>query len=604
MERNNIERNASGLSRRSFITGAAAAGAIAAMGAVAGCAPSQASSPSSGASAETGGSGSSQAAGASAYDWAGPAPEPVTEFEETVDLTGQYLIVGAGMSGYAVATRLIELGEKVTLVAKTDSWTGIGGSVFAFNSSLAKQVGGEVDVEEALPRIMEMMSHNVDERLWRIFALRSGEAMDWACGICEEEGLTVIISEVEHGSLGEYPGTHNFAGGANCSFTTDKDPNSENRLPTTVGSPIMDFLPILERRCTEGGMSLNYSTTVEQLIKDDDGRVSGAVCTSAEGKTVGYVNARAVVLCTGDYTMDENMLKALCPMADSENVYKGFLEYATGDGQKLGVWAGAAMQDTMPHAPMIFSLPVECTMGQSPCALSSDEIRELYEDDPELLQRYQTADEAIIALTMSKNNLQVNANGERFNNEHCVMGYEGIQLLRQPGGKVFNIYTPNWMDYIPEQAGYLGGPVATKEDYALFMCPEGGFATIDELAEANDLPADTLKETIRRYNELCEKGYDEDFLKPAEYLCPIDENGPFYCIPTYSALLVCLGGLQTDPDLHVLDEAGEIIPGLYANGSVAGNFVGNNYTTVCPGLNFGRSLCFGYLLADYLSKNE
>ena len=169
---------------------------------------------------------------------------------------------------------------------------------------------------------------------------------------------------------------------------------------------------------------------------------------------------------------------------------------------------------------------------------------------------------------------------------------------------MFNIYTPNWMDYIPEQAGYLGGPVATKEDYALFMCPEGGFATIDELAEANDLPADTLKETIRRYNELCEKGYDEDFLKPAEYLCPIDENGPFYCIPTYSALLVCLGGLQTDPDLHVLDEAGEIIPGLYANGSVAGNFVGNNYTTVCPGLNFGRSLCFGYLLADYLSKNE
>lgn len=570
------------------------------MGALAGCAPS--APAASGSEGTKGGNETASAEGINS--WAGKAPDPITDFDKEVDLDGQFLVIGAGMSGFATATRLIEQGEKVTMVAKTEKWTGIGGSVFAFNSSLAKQTGGEVDVEEALPRIMEMMSHNVDERLWRIFATRSGEAMDWACDICEEEGLTVLISEVEHGSLGEYPGTHNFAGGANCSFTTDKDPLSKNRIPTTVGSPIMDFLPILEKRCTDAGMSLSYNTKVEQLIKDDSGRVNGAVCTSADGETVGYVGARAVVLCTGDYTMDEAMLKELCPMADSDNVFKGFLDYATGDGQKLGVWAGAAMQTTKPHAPMIFSLPVECTMGQSPCTLSSEEIRNLYADDPQLLQRYQTADESIIALTMSKNNLQVNANGERFNNEHCVMGYEGIQLLHQPGGKVFNIYTKNWMDHIPEQAGYLGGPIATKEDYTLFMCPEGGFESIEALAAANELPAETLKKTVARYNELVDKGHDEDFLKPAEYLCRIDEEGPFYCIPTYSALLVCLGGLQTDPSLHVLDDEGNVIEGLYANGSVAGNFVGNNYTTVCPGLNFGRSLCFGYLLADHLAKSE
>lgn len=594
-----MKRESEGLTRRGFLTGAAFVGASAAVVGIAGCAPSDNMT-----NQDTSASSTTVSDLSGDNPWAGAAPEPITSFDETVDLTDQFLIIGAGMSGFSAATRLIENHQKVTMVAKTEKWTGIGGSVFAFNSSLAKSLGGEVDVDEALPRIMEMMSHNVDERLWRIFATRSGEAMDWACDICDEEGLTVLISEVEHGPLGEYVGTHNFAGGENCSFTTDEDPNSTNRKPTTVGSPIMDFLPILEKRCTEGGMSLNYNTKVEQLIKDDTGRVTGAVCTSSEGKTVGYTGAKAVVLCTGDYTMDENMLKELCPMADSDNVYKGFLSYATGDGQKLGVWAGAGMQDTKPHAPMIFSLPVECTMGQSPCTLSTEEIRALYADDPAMLQSYQTADESIIALTMSKNNLQVNANGERFNNEHCVMGYEGIQLLRQPAGKVFNIYTRNWIDYIPEQAGYLGGPIATKEDYLRFMCPEGGFATIDDLAEANDLPADVLKKTVARYNELCDKGHDDDFLKPAEYLCPIDDAGPFYCIPTYSALLVCLGGLQTDTDLHVLDTNNEIIPGLYANGSVAGNFVGNNYTTVCPGLNFGRSMCFGYLLGDYLAENE
>ena len=575
------------LTRRNFVAAtAAAAGMAAASGAIAGAAHADEAAIES-----------------DLPDWAGPAPEPVTEFDETVDLTGQFLVIGAGMSGYATATRLLELGAKVTLVAKTESWTGIGGSVFAFNSSLAKSLGVEVSSDEALPRVFEMMSHNVDERLWNIFYTRSGEAMDWACDICAEEGLTPLISEVEHGSLGEYVGTHNFAGGPSCSFTTDKDASSTNTLPTTIGSPIMDFLPILEKRCGDMGGTISYNTTVTQLIKDEGGRVTGAVAEK-DGKVVGYTNARAVVLCTGDYTMDQKMLSELCPMADSENTFKGFLPYATGDGHKLALWAGAAMQSTKPHAPMIFSLPVECTMGTPPCGKTAEEIRALYEDDPELLQRYQTAKESIVCLTMSKNNLQLNANGERFNNEHTVMGYEGIQLLHQPGGKVFNIYTENWMDYIPEQAGYIGGPVATRDDYKLFMCPEGGFETLDELAEFNGLPADAVKASVERYNKMCEQGFDEDFLKPAEYLCPIDMNGPFYCVPTYSALLVCLGGVQTDTDLHVLDSEGNVIAGLYANGSVAGNFVGNNYTTVFPGLNFGRSMCFGYLLASYLNDNE
>ena len=85
------------------------------------------------------------------YSWL-DAPAPITDFDETVDLTGQFLVIGAGMSGYAVAARLVELGNKVTMIAKTDSWTGIGGSVFAFNSSLAKSLGGEAGVEKTRHR--------------------------------------------------------------------------------------------------------------------------------------------------------------------------------------------------------------------------------------------------------------------------------------------------------------------------------------------------------------------------------------------------------------------------------------------------------------------
>ena len=93
------------LTRRGFVAAsAAAAGAVAASGIV---------------SAEA--RADEAAAESTLPDWAGPAPEPVTEFDETVDLTDQFLVIGAGMSGYATATRLLELGAKVTLVAKTDS---------------------------------------------------------------------------------------------------------------------------------------------------------------------------------------------------------------------------------------------------------------------------------------------------------------------------------------------------------------------------------------------------------------------------------------------------------------------------------------------------
>ena len=48
------------------------------------------------------------------YPWL-DAPAPITEFDETVDLTGQFLVIGAGMSGYAVAARLVELGIAVDI---------------------------------------------------------------------------------------------------------------------------------------------------------------------------------------------------------------------------------------------------------------------------------------------------------------------------------------------------------------------------------------------------------------------------------------------------------------------------------------------------------
>lgn len=51
--------------------------------------------------------------------------------------------------------------------------------------------------------------------------------------------------------------------------------------------------------------------------------------------------------------------------------------------------------------------------------------------------------------------------------------------------------------------------------------------SIEELAALIGAPADVLKETIDRYNELVTKGADDDFHKPADFLYPV-VKAPFY----------------------------------------------------------------------------
>lgn len=45
--------------------------------------------------------------------------------------------------------------------------------------------------------------------------------------------------------------------------------------------------------------------------------------------------------------------------------------------------------------------------------------------------------------------------------------------------------------------------------------------TLEELAELIDVDPAAFTATVERYNEMCEKGVDEDFMKSPEYLIPV-----------------------------------------------------------------------------------
>lgn len=207
--------------------------------------------------------------------------------------------------------------------------------------------------------------------------------------------------------------------------------------------------------------------------------------------------------------------------------------------------------------------------------------------------------------------LQVNEHGERFTNEDLSMTNIAKVMQNQPGSKVFQIIDSHW----PEQYPMLE---MVMENIRSYGDGEGFSAqadTLEELASQLELSADAtqnLGAAVARYNELCEKGVDEDFGKAAEKMFPVVDP-PFYAI-TYDMLkhtsvedvscmrlLVTMGGLVTDDNARVLNDDMEPIPSLFAVGNVQGGRFVEDYPFTLSGASHAAALTYGYLTGKYLA---
>lgn len=196
--------------------------------------------------------------------------------------------------------------------------------------------------------------------------------------------------------------------------------------------------------------------------------------------------------------------------------------------------------------------------------------------------------------------LGVNLFGERFANEDLPYGYISNAMLQQPGHMKWVIWDAKW----PEEAPKFGmtackamrPPLHNPEEIEELIEKEiiKSANTLDELAQKMDVPAETFKATVARYNELAKQGEDQDFGKRPDCLTTI-EKAPFYAAKLAVTLLVTLGGLKVNDKLQVLDTNDEVIPGLYAAGNTSGCFFSHDYPNVMPGLSHGRCITLGWV---------
>ncbi|NCC68304.1 MAG: FAD-binding protein, partial [Clostridia bacterium] len=220
--------------------------------------------------------------------------------------------------------------------------------------------------------------------------------------------------------------------------------------------------------------------------------------------------------------------------------------------------------------------------------------------------------------------LNVNTKGERFTCEDLPYDFHINSWLHQPGSFCYQIFDSNyWSDVnafhtticsrvvaVPgaRNSEVLPGvyPCTSGEDfYNVYMAPalESGKLkqadTIEELAAQLGMDDEAVAKcvaSVERYNELCDKGVDDDFGKQSKDLTPI-KQGPFYGIAIGSWLLATMNGVRVNLNLQAVDENANPIEGLYMIGNDMGGFFSNSYPQMYGGTMQGKTTCFARLAA-------
>ena len=107
-----------------------------------------------------------------------------------------------------------------------------------------------------------------------------------------------------------------------------------------------ELLNIMAEKAIAKGAEIYYETPAQQLVQDDSGAVTGVIAQRADGSYIRVNASKGVILATGDLSDDPEMLECFAPHV--VGIHGMHSEHCnTGDGHKMGLWAGAAMD--LPH---------------------------------------------------------------------------------------------------------------------------------------------------------------------------------------------------------------------------------------------------------------
>ncbi|MBV9659964.1 MAG: FAD-binding protein [Acidimicrobiales bacterium] len=324
---------------------------------------------------------------------------------------------------------------------------------------------------------------------------------------------------------------------------------------------VLGYVQRCSRMVIDAGGAVVTGATVQQLIVEN-GQVAGAVVVDRDGET--SVKAPFTLLSSGGFQNDPVLRKKyIGEHADSLLVRSN--PNSAGDGLRLGMSVGAGIS---PHMDGWYGHTV-----------------------PYPLQRFTPADYLRLAqFGLSPRSILLDRAGNRFIDESVGYYINAQMVSRLPAGHALLVFddTARAEDASgfgaaeqidrPREAAREGARVAEADHPGELdaMVKPWGFSGVATAIEQfnRDLANDTLSPPRKRNR------------------CPL-RKAPFFAMEVQPAITFTMGGLRIDGHARVLDERGQIIPGLLAAGVDAG---GIYYMAYAGGLAY--SGVFGMQAAE------
>ena len=486
---------------------------------------------------------------------------------ETVSYDADVVVIGAGGAGMTAAMTAADAGQKVVIL---ESQAMVGGNSARATGGMnaAKTVyqdENEFDqaagVEKTLATAAEKYADNET-----ITALAKTVSEQWAAYQANPTGYFDSVELMELDTMVGGKGIndpelvktlcegtadaidwldengitlHNVSSFGGASVKRIHRPVNEEGKVVSVGAYM---IPLLQENCEKRGIDIVLNTTVDTILTDANGAAVGVSGTDKDGNTV-VVNAKSVILATGGFGANLDMVTQYKPEL------AGFMTTnaagAQGQGIEMATAIGAGTVD-------MDQIQIHPTVEANTAALITEGLR---------------GDGAIL----------VNANGERFIDEVGTRDVVSAAEIAQPGSYSWLIVDQAMADASSVIQGYI------KKGYT-----KTG-ATYEELAKELDVDPAAFANTMETWNGYVEAKNDPDFGRTS-FANKLD-TAPYYAIKVTAGVHHTMGGLKINTNTEVLNENGEVIPGLFAAGEVTGGVHGANRlggTAVSDFVVFGR----------------
>ena len=317
---------------------------------------------------------------------------------------------------------------------------------------------------------------------------------------------------------------HNVSSFGGASVKRIHRPVNAEGKTVSVGSYM---IPLLQENCEKAGVKMMLDTTATEILTDANGAAVGVKATGASGETV-TVNAKAVVLASGGFGANLDMVVKYKPEL------KGFMTTNApgiqGQGIEMAQAIGAATVD-------MDQIQIHPTVEANTAALITEGLR---------------GDGAVL----------INAEGKRFIDEVGTRDVVSAAEIAQTGSYSWLVVDQAMVDASSVIQGYI------KKGYTVTG------ATYEELGKAMGVDAAAFAETMEKWNGYVEAKNDPDFGRTS-FANPLN-TAPYYAVKVTAGVHHTMGGLKINANTEVLNEKGEVIPGLFAAGEVTGGVHGAN----------------------------